>query len=61
MLKLFVLLAWTGGGGIPVDGQGVLAWAFSSVGVDDPSDPESTFSEHTDFEYSQNKIYANMS
>lgn len=29
--------------------QGVLAWAFSDVGVDDPSDPESTFAEHTDF------------
>ncbi|THG94036.1 hypothetical protein EW026_g7350 [Hermanssonia centrifuga] len=42
-------VSWTGGGSIPVDGEGVLAWAFSSVGVDDPSDPESTFNEHTDF------------
>lgn len=42
------LLAWTGGGGIDPTSQGVLAWAFSNVAVDNPSDPESTFNEHTD-------------
>nr|BAD36748.1 cellobiose dehydrogenase [Irpex lacteus] len=36
-------------GSISVDGSGVLAWAYSSVGVDDPTDPESTFQEHTSF------------
>ncbi|KAI0684656.1 cellobiose dehydrogenase [Cytidiella melzeri] len=41
--------SWTGGGSMPVDGQGVLAWAYSDVGVDTPSDPESTFQEHTSF------------
>nr|Q01738.1 RecName: Full=Cellobiose dehydrogenase; Short=CDH; AltName: Full=Cellobiose-quinone oxidoreductase; Flags: Precursor [Phanerodontia chrysosporium]AAB61455.1 cellobiose dehydrogenase [Phanerodontia chrysosporium]AAB92262.1 cellobiose dehydrogenase [Phanerodontia chrysosporium]AAC49277.1 cellobiose dehydrogenase [Phanerodontia chrysosporium] len=40
---------WNNGGGIDVTSQGVLAWAFSNVAVDDPSDPQSTFSEHTDF------------
>ncbi|KAJ3557036.1 hypothetical protein NM688_g1692 [Phlebia brevispora] len=40
--------SWTGGG-IDVDSEGVLAWAFSNIAVDDPSDPESTFQEHTDF------------
>nr|ACF60617.1 cellobiose dehydrogenase [Gelatoporia subvermispora] len=37
------------GGGISLGGTGVLAWAYSNVGVDDPSDPESNFLEHTDF------------
>ena len=37
-----------GGGGISPSGTGVFAWAYSNIGVDDPSDPESTFQEHTD-------------
>ncbi|EKM53326.1 uncharacterized protein PHACADRAFT_259608 [Phanerochaete carnosa HHB-10118-sp] len=40
---------WNNGEGIDVTSEGVLAWAFSNVAVDDPSDAESTFSEHTDF------------
>ncbi|THH28872.1 hypothetical protein EUX98_g5306 [Antrodiella citrinella] len=40
--------SWSGGG-IDTTSGAALAWAFSSVGVDDPSDPESTFQEHTDF------------
>lgn len=35
-------------GGIDVTSGAALAWAYSSVGVDDPSDPQSTFQEHTD-------------
>ncbi|EIM84175.1 uncharacterized protein STEHIDRAFT_62168 [Stereum hirsutum FP-91666 SS1] len=41
--------SWSGGGSLATTGTGVLAWAYSDVGVDDPSDPQSTFSEHTDF------------
>nr|AGE45679.1 cellobiose dehydrogenase [Phlebia lindtneri]AGE97206.1 cellobiose dehydrogenase [Phlebia lindtneri] len=41
--------SWTGGGSMPISSQGVLAWAYSSIDVDDPSDPQSTFNEHTDF------------
>ncbi|KAG6878465.1 substrate-specific activator of APC-dependent proteolysis [Termitomyces sp. T159_Od127] len=44
--------AWpttTGGtNSIPISGSGAPAWAFSSIPVDDPSDPNSTFQEHTD-------------
>ncbi|KAH7911765.1 putative cellobiose dehydrogenase [Hygrophoropsis aurantiaca] len=40
--------AWTGGG-IDLGGGGALAWAYSDIAVDDPSDPQSTFQEHTDF------------
>ncbi|KAH7920130.1 hypothetical protein BV22DRAFT_823461 [Leucogyrophana mollusca] len=39
---------WTGGG-IDLGGGGALAWAYSDVAVDTPSDPQSTFEEHTDF------------
>lgn len=45
-------LGWAGGGSIPVSSQGVLAWAYSNVAVDNPSDPQSTFNEHTDCESS---------
>ncbi|KAG6897590.1 hypothetical protein C0992_013266 [Termitomyces sp. T32_za158] len=39
----------TGGtNSIPVNGGGAPAWVFSSIPVDDPSDPNSTFQEHTD-------------
>nr|BAC20641.1 cellobiose dehydrogenase [Grifola frondosa] len=41
--------SWLGGGSIPVSGSGVLAWAYSSIPVDDPADPNSDFLEHTDF------------
>ncbi|KAG6918092.1 substrate-specific activator of APC-dependent proteolysis [Tephrocybe rancida] len=44
--------SWPIAGGtksIPVDGFGVPAWVYSSVGVDNPTDPQSTFLEHTDF------------
>ncbi|KAH9475934.1 substrate-specific activator of APC-dependent proteolysis [Psilocybe cubensis] len=34
---------------LPTNDFGVPAWATSSVAVDDPSDPQSTFQEHTDF------------
>ncbi|OJT10842.1 Cellobiose dehydrogenase [Trametes pubescens] len=40
--------AWDGGS-IDPSGTGVFAWAFSNVAVDDPSDPNSSFAEHTDF------------
>ncbi|KAH8103281.1 cellobiose dehydrogenase [Cristinia sonorae] len=40
--------SWTGGG-IDVTSGAALAWAISTVGVDDPSNPQSTFQEHTDF------------
>ena len=36
---------------MPVNDFGVLAWAFSNVPVDTPSDPQSTFSEHTDCKF----------
>ena len=36
---------------MPVNDFGVLAWAFSNVPVDNPADPQSTFSEHTDCVY----------
>ena len=44
---------WNNGNGIDVTSSSVLAWAFSNVAVDDPSDPESTFNEHTDCELSR--------
>ncbi|TFK65977.1 cellobiose dehydrogenase [Pluteus cervinus] len=34
---------------IPIDSFGVPAWAQSTVPVDNPTDPQSTFQEHTDF------------
>ncbi|KAI0635059.1 cellobiose dehydrogenase [Trametes polyzona] len=37
------------GGSIDPTGTGVFAWAYSNVAVDDPSDPNSSFAEHTDF------------
>ena len=56
MLSANHLLAWTSSSGstgsISVDGSGVLAWAYSNVGVDNPSDPESTFQEHTSCKHS---------
>lgn len=39
---------WSGGG-LDTTSFGAPAWAFSSIPVDDPSDPESDFQEHTDF------------
>nr|AAC32197.1 cellobiose dehydrogenase [Trametes cinnabarina] len=58
--------SWEGGGGIDPTGTGVFAWAYSSVGVDDPSDPNTTFQEHTDFGFfginfpdAQNSNYQN--
>ncbi|KIJ62234.1 iron reductase domain protein [Hydnomerulius pinastri MD-312] len=39
---------WTNGS-IPTDSSAALAWAFSSDPVADPSDPGTTFHEHTDF------------
>ncbi|TRM59052.1 cellobiose dehydrogenase [Schizophyllum amplum] len=39
---------WTGGS-IDPDGSGAPAWAFSSEPVDSPADPDTDFSEHTDF------------
>ncbi|KAL9714475.1 substrate-specific activator of APC-dependent proteolysis [Leucoagaricus gongylophorus] len=53
----------TGTNSIPVSSFGVPAWVFSSVGVDDPADPQSTFQEHTDFgffglDYSQAHVSA---
>ncbi|KAI0261221.1 cellobiose dehydrogenase [Gloeopeniophorella convolvens] len=44
--------SWTnanGGGSIDPTSGGAWAWAYSSAPVDDPSDPNSTFEEHTDF------------
>ncbi|EEB88278.1 hypothetical protein MPER_13968, partial [Moniliophthora perniciosa FA553] len=35
-------------GSINTDGSGAAAWVVSDVEVDDPSDPQSTFQEHTD-------------
>ncbi|EIN05508.1 cellobiose dehydrogenase [Punctularia strigosozonata HHB-11173 SS5] len=40
--------SWSGGS-ITQTSVSVFAWAYSDVGVDDPSDPQSTFDEHTDF------------
>ncbi|TFK37026.1 cellobiose dehydrogenase [Crucibulum laeve] len=34
---------------LPIGDFGVPAWAYSSVAVDTPSNPQSTFLEHTDF------------
>ncbi|KAF9447344.1 hypothetical protein P691DRAFT_821966 [Macrolepiota fuliginosa MF-IS2] len=42
-------LRYTGTNSIPVNTFGVPAWVFSSIGVDTPADPQSTFQEHTDF------------
>ncbi|KAJ3507197.1 hypothetical protein NLJ89_g6441 [Agrocybe chaxingu] len=39
----------TGPKSIPISEFGVPAWAYSSVAVNDPTDPQSTFNEHTDF------------
>ncbi|KAG6828939.1 substrate-specific activator of APC-dependent proteolysis [Tricholoma furcatifolium] len=40
----------TGGtNSIPIDSAGAPAWVFSNIAVDDPSDAQSTFQEHTDF------------
>ncbi|KAL0958866.1 hypothetical protein HGRIS_014182 [Hohenbuehelia grisea] len=41
--------SWSGGGSIPVDAGGVLAWAMSTTAVNTPADPNSDFAEHTDF------------
>ena len=40
-----------------VSTNGVIAWAFSNVAVDDPSDPESNFNEHTDCELQYHRGY----
>ncbi|EGN94369.1 hypothetical protein SERLA73DRAFT_171373 [Serpula lacrymans var. lacrymans S7.3] len=37
------------GGSINLGGSSALAWAYSNVAVNDPSDPQSSFQEHTDF------------
>ncbi|KAF8584272.1 hypothetical protein K439DRAFT_1150670 [Ramaria rubella] len=37
------------GGSLNLNSVDAWAWAVSTVGVDDPSDPASTFQEHTDF------------
>ncbi|KAA1477787.1 hypothetical protein DENSPDRAFT_867739 [Dentipellis sp. KUC8613] len=50
--------SWQGGGSLALNSSGVWAWAYSSVGVDDPSDPQSTFNEHTDFGFF-GEIFAN--
>ena len=39
--------AWDGGS-IPLSGSPTWAWAVSTVAVETPSDPDSTFLEHTD-------------
>ncbi|KAH0578929.1 substrate-specific activator of APC-dependent proteolysis, variant 2 [Termitomyces sp. 'cryptogamus'] len=40
----------TGGtNSIPISAFGAPAWTFSSVAVDEPANPNSTFQEHTDF------------
>ncbi|PBK88946.1 cellobiose dehydrogenase [Armillaria gallica] len=36
-------------GGLDTGSFGAPAWVYSDIPVDDPSDPESTFEEHTDF------------
>ncbi|KAI0795146.1 hypothetical protein C8Q75DRAFT_530992 [Abortiporus biennis] len=38
-------------GAMPLSSGAALAWAYSDVGVDDPSNPQSTFQEHTDFNF----------
>lgn len=43
---------------MPTTSSGVLAWAYSSVGVNDPSDPDSDFQEHTDCESSFSRAVA---
>ncbi|KAF8958430.1 hypothetical protein BDZ97DRAFT_1906522 [Flammula alnicola] len=53
----------SGTSSIPTDAFGVPAWAWSSLAVDNPSDPQSTFVEHTDFgffglDYSQAHVSA---
>lgn len=51
LLPTTTTTAWstsTGTNSIPVGAFGVPAWVFSSVAVDDPSDVQSTFLEHTD-------------
>ncbi|KAI0646211.1 cellobiose dehydrogenase [Trametes meyenii] len=57
--------AWDGGS-IDPTGTGVFAWAYSDVAVTDPSDPGSSFGEHTDFGFfginfpdAQNSNYQN--
>lgn len=40
---------WAGGGGIPLTSGAAVAWAYSDIAVDQPSNPQSTFDEHTDF------------
>ncbi|KZV74216.1 hypothetical protein PENSPDRAFT_710401 [Peniophora sp. CONT] len=40
---------WGGTSSMPTTSSGVLAWAYSTVAVNDPSDPDSDFAEHTDF------------
>ncbi|KAF9008074.1 hypothetical protein BDQ17DRAFT_1455887 [Cyathus striatus] len=39
----------SGTGSIPINGSGVAAWAWSSNAVNDPTNPDSTFSIHNDF------------
>ncbi|KAF8874745.1 hypothetical protein BD779DRAFT_1678607 [Infundibulicybe gibba] len=39
----------TGTSGLPLSGFGAPAWVWSDVAVDTPSNPQSTFAEHTDF------------
>ncbi|KAH7926555.1 cytochrome domain of cellobiose dehydrogenase Hp3 Ph 7.5 [Leucogyrophana mollusca] len=39
---------WTNGS-IPVSSEATLAWAYSNVAVAVPSDPNTSFKEHTDF------------
>ncbi|EAU86798.2 cellobiose dehydrogenase [Coprinopsis cinerea okayama7 len=34
---------------LPIDSAGAAAWALSKSPVDDPSDPDTTFAQHTDF------------
>ncbi|KAF9479511.1 hypothetical protein BDN70DRAFT_858359 [Pholiota conissans] len=53
----------SGTSSIPIGGFGVPAWAWSNIAVDTPSDPQSTFQEHTDFgfyglDYSQAHVSA---
>lgn len=39
----------SGTSSLPINGFGAPAWVWSSVGVDNPADVQSTFLEHTDF------------
>ncbi|KAI0036403.1 cellobiose dehydrogenase [Vararia minispora EC-137] len=41
--------SWGGSSSIDPSGSGVWAWAYSNVAVNDPSNPQSTFPQHTDF------------